>query len=424
MVRICLDTETSGLGVNAPGGARPDGVCELGIAWLDKEGTICSKKWFCNPGEEFLTDGRADGAFKINGFTTEGVRRFPPVADVAKEARAFVKKIAKDNDETLSLAAYNSPFDSWFLSQEPWHMDADHGFPWEQDLMERAAKAAGVPVGTNGHRFRLDAAMKFAQLERYGNAHDAESDAIDIVKLARWLDERELSEAHNDSTSVEELTTVLNACLIDAKPPGFPRPQPAAKPGTVNPSDLWRCPVNYWKLFHGEERDFDRFFEEVKRPISNVIEKMVLDRYENAGIRTIRAEYCGDGMFSGKLDGRVEWPPRSGKWIVVEVKSVWGGKELQYALAYPSEAWASQMEIYLRCTGIDTAVLEVFRLGDPDDEKTWETGRRAFHPDDSRWAALQEQGRRYLALQAPDTKKPVCDIGPNGGKCWKCKRGQ
>lgn len=414
VVKVACDVESTGLAINDPKGPRPDGIIQVGIAWRDSKGVLCHNKFECDPGAEFYADGRADAAFKVNGYSVERISGLPPAQQIAEVLIARLNDIRAPLDG-LVLNAYNNPFDHWFLSQPPWLLTEDLGYPWAPDLMIRAAKAAGVPAGENGHRFSLDAAMKFAGLERFGTAHDAESDAVDALMLWEWLDQRDANEANHEITSLEDLTGQLNKRLADASPPGFPKAQPAAKPGTVSPSDLWMCPRAYWRRFHGVPRSEDRFFREIKGPMGEFFERLALDRYERAGVRVLRGEYIGDGVFSGKLDGRIEWPPASGRWIIVECKSVWNEKTLQNALTYPSNAWMDQIEVYLRCTGIDTAILEVFKLGDPEDEASWENGRRPFRPDDRRWAALQEQASRFLELQRPETLEPDC-------RCWRCKK--
>lgn len=404
-IRVVVDTETTGLGVNTPGGERPDGVCEIGLAWRES-GMLTSMKFECDPGEEFYKDGRADQALKVNGYTVAKLKTLPPSTTVADNVIAALTGIAKRTGAKVRLAAYNSPFDSWFLAQPPWMLEPDCGYDWEPDLMERAAKAAGVPAGENGHRFTLKAAMAFAQIERFGKAHDAESDAIDALKLAEWLDSRDTQQTLTNTAGPTEVVKSLEAYLTTApKSAVFPRPQ-AERTTTVSPSDLWMRPREYWRRYHGGGREEDAFFEEIKRPFSMTAEKIVLDRFEAAGLWTLRGEYvCNDG-FAGKLDGRIEWPKGTGQWILVEVKSKWDDKTLQACLAYPQPAWLDQMECYLRLTGVRAALLAVFKMGIPDKPETWEFGYRLFTPDDTRWAKIVEKGNLLRPLQAADAKEP------------------
>jgi len=419
VTRVSVDCETTGLAHGTPGDpAREDGVVELGLAWQDKQGMIHAMKYECNPGEAFIGTERAEMAYKVNGYTEKLVRTFHPVEQVAREVRAVLIRIAEDTKEPVTLAAYNAPFDSWFLAQPPWGLGPEQ-IAWEPDLMVRAAKAAGVPAGTNGHRFKLDSAMKFAQIERYGQAHDAESDAVDALKLAAWLDERDRDVAFGTTDSVEDVGAVIRARLAMAKTPEFPKTQPAGKIGNVSPSDLWMCPRAYWGRYHGEPREVDLFFNEIKGPLGNACEKIELDRFEDAGFRVLRAEYVGDELFTGKLDARIEWPPGSDRWIIVEVKSVWTGKTLQASLAYPSNAWMDQIETYMRVTGIDTAILRVFKVGTPDDPSSWDSDHRVFHPDDTRWKKILAMGALFRLLQATNAIEPACDCG----RCGKAKRG-
>lgn len=409
MTRVVVDTETTGLGINDPGGPRPDGVIEIGLAWRQKDdlpGTVRSMKFECDPGSEFYALGRADVALKVNRYTVDQIKRFPPATTVVDQVIASLQRIAKDTGEPLTLTSYNVPFDSWFLAQPPWLLTADCGFSWEADLMARAATAAGVPVGENGHRFTLKAAMAFAQIERTGTAHDAESDAIDAFRLGEWLDARDVLHVLTNVTDPLEVVAELEDRLLRGPQVArFPRAQ-VEEAHTVSPSDLWMSPKAYWARYHGTPRYDDPFFTEIKRPFSGIAEQIELDRFENAGIWTIRAEYATNDHFKGKLDGRIEWPRGSGQWIIVEVKSKWDTKTLQNCLAYPQPAWLDQMEVYMRITGIRHALLDVFKMGDPSEPATWERGTRLFSPDDTRWAKIVEKAKLLLVLQAPDAKEP------------------
>lgn len=409
MTRVVVDTETTGLGVNTPGGARPDGVIQIGMAWRSKSGDLVSTKFEANPGEEFYANGRADAAFKVNGYTIDRVRRLPPATTVADFVIRKLKEIEQREGSVVTIAAYNSPFDAWFLGQAPWLITADRGFPWEPDLMVRAAKAAGVPAGQNGHRFTLRAAMEHAGIERYGSAHDAESDAVDALKLAEWLDAQATVEGMKNRESPTGVVEALRAYLRDNLDRGsFPIRQ-EEKRGSVNPSDLWMCPRAYWARYHGTPRDDDPFFAEIKSPMSGIMEKIVLDRLADSGLWVKRGEFVSDGIFSGKLDGRVEFPKGTRQWMVVEVKSSWNAKTLQAALSYPSPAWLDQIECYLRMTGIDTGLLAVFHMGDPAEPSEWEIGYRAFRMDDARWARIREKSALFLVLQRPEAKAPDHD---------------
>lgn len=405
MIRVAIDTETTGLGARDPNGPRPDGVCQVGIAWRHDDGKLFSAKFECDPGEEFYKDGRADAAFKVNGYSVEKLKTLPPASKVAEELIMVLNEIGRSKD--VRLGAYNRPFDQSFLDGDPWFIDS--GGQWADDLMERAAKAAGIPVGENGHRFTLKAAMQFAQIERTGTAHDAESDAVDALKLWEWLDARDTQqEMQHVATPLDVVAGInarLNAALVDA---GFPSDHAdTEKVGTVSPSDLWMRPQAYWDRYHGTPRAVDPFFEEIKRPLSAAVERLELDRFQNAGLWVIRGEYVSDGLFAGKLDGRVEWPRGSGQWIVVEVKSKWDGKTLQTSLTYPQPAWLDQIECYMRITGIRAALLDVFIVGDPSKPETWQRGLRLFTPDDTRWARIVTKAKLFLELQKPETPRPA-----------------
>ena len=410
MTRVVADTETTGLGINTPGEARPDGVISIGLAWKDKDGALNSASFECDPGPEFYADGRADKAFEVNGYTAEQVHGLPPVTTVVDRVMAYLQRVEKETGEKVSLAAYNSPFDSWFLAQPPWLLTAECGWKWEGDLMIRAAKAAGVPAGVNGQRYTLRAAMEFAGIERFGKAHNAESDAVDALRLAEWLDARETAAAHQGIETVEDLATSIVARVEGATRPHFPREQAAGKPGTISPSDLWMSTHSYWKRYHGTPRDESPFFNEIKGPIGNLMEEVELDRFERANIRVLRGEYLGDELFSGKLDGRIEWPPNSGLWVLVEVKSCWG-VDPQVKVTYPSSAWMDQIECYMRLTGINRTLLCVVPvvLNETD---PWQPRRRVFAPDNARWDRIVDKALFMRDLQAPNAPEPKCDCRP------------
>ena len=91
---VVIDVETTGLGHKARP-PREDGVVSVGLAWRESGsgpsfvgGKLRTWEARCDPGERFHADGRADGAFRINGFGVEEVRSFPPAEKVAQELKA------------------------------------------------------------------------------------------------------------------------------------------------------------------------------------------------------------------------------------------------------------------------------------------------------------------------------------------------
>ncbi len=414
MIRVACDCETTGLGVNDPNGTRPDGVIQIGLAWRNKAGDQCSIKFECDPGAEYYEGHRADAAFAVNGYTPEKLKTLPSAAEMVPLVIAKIAEIEEAGGEKVRMAAYNSPFDSWFLAQAPWFLDPKHGIAWEDDLMVRAAKAVGIPSGENGsgQRWSLRAAMEFAQIERFGTAHDAECDAIDALHLAEWLDAQETRRVLLNEESPTDLVNALKTYMAQRDGQAQFPIQQGEKRGSVSPSDLWMGFHAYWKRHHGGGRQDDPFFREIKSPISGILEKIELDRLENAGLWVKRGEFVGDGVFSGKLDGRVEFPRGSNRWWIAEVKSNWNAKTLIVALSYPSNAHLDQMECYMRMTGINRALLIVHHMGDPSEPSQWDYGYRMFLPDDARWTRIQAKAQRFLALQPPNAPEPPCDCRP------------
>ena len=78
---VVIDVETTGLGHKARP-PREDGVVSVGLAWR-ADGELRTWERACDPGERFYADGRAEDAFRVNGFTAGQVRSFPPASSEA-----------------------------------------------------------------------------------------------------------------------------------------------------------------------------------------------------------------------------------------------------------------------------------------------------------------------------------------------------
>jgi DNA polymerase III epsilon subunit-like protein len=160
---VAVDTETTGLGhVHA----RPDGVVQVGLAWRDpSSGRVETWRAPCDPGAAFYADGRAAGAFRVNGMSPELVATFPPAARVAAMLRGRLRAL-EIRHGPLDLRAYNLDFDRPFLEAAPWSIPG----PWGPCLLREAQARLG-------RRPRLVDALAAFGIDHPGEAHDAGADA-------------------------------------------------------------------------------------------------------------------------------------------------------------------------------------------------------------------------------------------------------
>lgn len=167
MTLIVLDVETTGLG-HAGYPSRADGVVQIGMAWRADEGI---QRWsaHCNPGEAYYVDGRAEGAFRVNGLNEQFVRQAQASTDVAQ---AFWDQVAKidPTGRKACFKSYNRKFDQPFLTPDPWNIPDER---WGDCIMLDAARKL------NGYdRIGLKKAMAgFGIQWPEGKAHDAAVDA-------------------------------------------------------------------------------------------------------------------------------------------------------------------------------------------------------------------------------------------------------
>jgi len=165
---VVVDVETTGLG-HAAFPPRADGVVQVGMAWREKSKV---KSWsdYCNPGKEFLADGRADEALSINKIPMAVIHKSRLAKAVAEDFRLQVKVIEDRTDEDASFLAYNRSFDEGFLSKAPWSVPRDK---WGPCVMKAAAYHL-----TGYSRLGLGRAMQMLEIPWPGKrAHDAALDA-------------------------------------------------------------------------------------------------------------------------------------------------------------------------------------------------------------------------------------------------------
>jgi DNA polymerase III epsilon subunit-like protein len=175
---VGIDTETTGLGANDPEGPRPDGIVQIGIAWRDRRRELQTWQATCNPGAEFLADGRADQALRVNGLTIGEVLAAPPARKVPSELRSRLVDLEKIGGG-IELRAFNAPFDQGFLSVPPWIVS----HPWGPCLMLEAVEKFGSPTG----RMPLWRALAEARIEQGAGAHTAGADARSALLLHEFL---------------------------------------------------------------------------------------------------------------------------------------------------------------------------------------------------------------------------------------------
>jgi len=164
---IVVDVETTGLG-HAGYPQRADGVVQVGMAWRHPKNGIQRWSAYCNPGEHYYADGRAEGAFRVNGRTEEDVRMAQPVHDVAQQ---FWTKVAQidPSGRKAAFKSYNRKFDQPFLEPDPWNLPDER---WGDCIMLDAASKL------NARWLKLEKATSAFQIPwPEGKAHDAAVDA-------------------------------------------------------------------------------------------------------------------------------------------------------------------------------------------------------------------------------------------------------
>lgn len=170
-IPVVVDTETTGFGHNA-NPPRPDGVIQVGLAYRDAYGEVQTWSSLCNPGEEYLEDGRAEGALDVSGLAEDDVLSAPPAREVASRFWDRIHEIRDERDQPVEFRSYNLDFDGPFLADDPWGVLADR---WGPCIMERATLYLNGP---GGRWPKLEAAVRRLDLEwPEGPAHDAGVDS-------------------------------------------------------------------------------------------------------------------------------------------------------------------------------------------------------------------------------------------------------
>jgi DNA polymerase III epsilon subunit-like protein len=193
---VVVDTETTGLGERHPDGPRPDAVVQVGIAWRSTGGAVKIWERTCNPGAEFLRDGRADVALGVNGLTTSQILTAPSAASIAKELRVELVRIRQAGGR-VDLRAFNCEFDRAFLSRKPWSLRTG----WGPCLMIEAAKTFGYESG----RVKLGRAAEILGVDVRGRAHSAGTDAATALRVHETILERS-SNSRTSQTPLERPT--------------------------------------------------------------------------------------------------------------------------------------------------------------------------------------------------------------------------
>ena len=177
-VEVVVDTETTGLGLYDRSGPRPDGVVQVGLAWRHPSRGVQSWERLCNPGAEFLEDGRADFALQISGITRDQVLSAPSTRIVARELSNTLARIERSLGK-VQLLAFNVEFDKSFLTVEPWNIRTG----WGPCLMVAAAQLFGARRG----RISLQEASGLVGVKVEGRPHTAAVDAQTALLLHEYV---------------------------------------------------------------------------------------------------------------------------------------------------------------------------------------------------------------------------------------------
>lgn len=166
-LKVVVDTETTGLGHFH---GRDDGIVQVALAYRDPDRRrVATWSEVCDPGEQYYRDGRAAGAFRINGMSEGALSEARKAKAVAADLRTRLKELAAEHG-AIDLRAYNLGFDRPFLTAVPWKLTG----PWGPCLMLEAHRA----LNPGGKWPKLVEATAMLGVKYPGEgAHNAASDA-------------------------------------------------------------------------------------------------------------------------------------------------------------------------------------------------------------------------------------------------------
>lgn len=177
-IHVFVDTETTGLGhVASP--PRGDAVVEIGIAYR-AAGVIVTRDWLCNPGAQYLMNGRASEALLVSHIKEEDILSSRPAVRIAKNLKNEMRELEKDTALPLVWHAYNIPFDRGFLEKSPWNLKVN----WGEDVMDIAKSYFGLP---DGYRISLAKTMEHLGIIPNGQPHRAVTDALSAMLAYEFM---------------------------------------------------------------------------------------------------------------------------------------------------------------------------------------------------------------------------------------------
>ncbi len=176
---VVIDTETTGKGHkdNPP---RVDAVVQVGIAWRGSDMKVKTWSEICNPGVQYYTNGRADGAFKVNGLSIDKIRKAKSAKQVAGKLHAQLEKIEFALNGPIEFRAYNKDFDQGFLSKTPWGIPEQK---WGPCIME-ATKMHLQKRWVNLKDATLLLGIDSSGLHMHDAAHDAHAALLIHEKIS------------------------------------------------------------------------------------------------------------------------------------------------------------------------------------------------------------------------------------------------
>lgn len=165
---VAVDVETTGLGHLAKP-ERKDAVVQIGMAWRAK-GSVQRWSSYCNPGLEFLKDGRAQEALRLNGIAHELIMDSKPAKIVGEQFWSAVAQIETQSGREVVFKAFNRKFDEPFLRAAPWMIPPGQ---WGDCIMLDAQDHLGYDKWP-----RLEEAISaLGIIPPEGKTHNAERDA-------------------------------------------------------------------------------------------------------------------------------------------------------------------------------------------------------------------------------------------------------
>lgn len=131
---------------------------------------IVSKSWLCKPDAKYFAFRRFEKALNVSHIKLEEIFESKEDTEVVKEVKKYIDNLGSN----IIMHSYNIKFDKKFLEDDPWNFT----YQWGDDPMLLADK-----IMNKGRYPHLYEAMENFNIQRKGNPHRAESDAVACLEV-------------------------------------------------------------------------------------------------------------------------------------------------------------------------------------------------------------------------------------------------